>query len=136
MTLKMLKCKIHRATVTRADLNYEGSISIDRALMREAGLLPHEAINIWNVNNGERFETYVIPGEENSGEIGVNGSAARRVQTGDILILAAFCELQADEAAKHQPTLVFVDSGNRVRAPRQPSVASSLHPVTGSLPRS
>lgn len=115
MQLKMLKCKIHRASVTRADLNYEGSISIDTALMREAGLLPHEAINIWNVTNGERLETYVIPGEENSGEIGVNGSAARKVQVGDILILAAFCHMDASEAPQHHPKVVFVDSENRVR---------------------
>jgi len=116
MQLKMLKSKIHRATVTRADLNYEGSISIDTALMKAATLLPHEAINIWNVTNGERFETYVIPGKENSGEIGVNGSAARRVQTGDILILAAFCHLDAAEAPTHSPIVVFVDSDNRIRA--------------------
>ena len=116
MQLKMLKAKIHRATVTRADLNYEGSISIDTALMKAAALLPHEAINIWNVTNGERFETYVIPGEENSGEIGVNGSAARRVQTGDILILAAFCQMDAADAPAHHPVVVFVDGNNRIRA--------------------
>lgn len=114
MLLKLLKSKIHRVTVTRADLNYEGSISIDTALMRAAGFLAHEAVNIWNVTNGERFETYVIPAEENSGEIGVNGSAARRVQTGDILILAVFCHLEASEAPTHQPTIVFVDSRNRL----------------------
>lgn len=111
--MKMLKCKIHRATVTRADLNYEGSISIDTELMREAGLLPYEAINIWNVTNGERLETYVIPGGENTGEIGVNGSAARRVQVGDILILASFCHIDEAAAQSHQPRVVFVDSGNR-----------------------
>ncbi len=121
MLLKLLKSKIHRATVTRADLNYEGSISIDTALMKAAGLLPHEAINIWNVTNGERLETYVIPGEENSGEIGVNGSAARRVQPGDLLILAAFCQLEQTEAESHQPTVVFVDAGNRVVSTRRAS---------------
>jgi aspartate 1-decarboxylase len=113
MLVKLLKSKIHRATVTRADLNYEGSISIDTALMKRAGLLPHEAVNIWNVNNGERFETYVIPAKENSGEIGVNGSAARRVQTGDLLILAAFCHVEEPDAEKHHPTVVFVDSANQ-----------------------
>ena len=116
MNLKMLKCKIHRATVTRADINYEGSISIDPVLMSAAGILPHEAIQIWNVTNGQRLETYVIPGEENSGEIGVNGSAARHVQVGDILILAVFCHMDASEAALHHPKVVFVDERNRVKA--------------------
>jgi aspartate 1-decarboxylase len=116
MNLKMLKCKIHRATVTRADLHYEGSISIDPVLMRAAGILPYEAIQIWNVTNGERLETYVIPGEENSGEIGVNGSAARRVQVGDILILAVFCHMDAAEAAGYKPGVVFVDERNRIRS--------------------
>lgn len=113
MNLKMLKCKIHRATVTRADLHYEGSISIDPALMRQAGVLPYEAIQIWNVSNGHRLETYVIAGEENSGEIGVNGSAARHVQVGDILILAVFCHMDAAEAGQHRPKVVFVDERNR-----------------------
>ena len=113
MTLKMLKAKIHRATVTRADLNYEGSISIDSALMETAGLLPHEAVCVWNVTNGERFETYAIPGAANSGEIGVNGAAARRVQTGDLVIVAAFCHLEAAEARKHEPAVVFVDGDNK-----------------------
>lgn len=116
MNLKMLKCKIHRATVTRADINYEGSISIDPVLMSAAGILSHEAIQIWNVTNGHRLETYVIPGEENSGEIGVNGSAARHVQVGDILILAVFCHMDAAEAAKHHPKVVFVDERNRIKA--------------------
>jgi aspartate 1-decarboxylase len=116
MNLKMLKCKIHRAAVTRADINYEGSISIDPVLMRAAGILSHEAIQIWNVTNGHRLETYVIPGEENSGEIGVNGSAARHVQIGDVLILAVFCHMDATEAAQHHPKVVFVDERNRVKA--------------------
>ena len=121
MTLKMLKAKIHRVTVTQSDLNYEGSISIDAALMKAAGLLTCEAVNIWNVSNGERFETYIIPAEENSGEIGLNGAAARRVQTGDLLILATFCHVDAEEAAHHKPTVVFVDSRNRVVATKNSS---------------
>ena len=116
MNLKILKCKIHRVTVTRADINYEGSISIDPVLMRAAGILPYEAIQIWNVSNGQRLETYVIEGEENSGEIGVNGSAARHVQVGDILILAVFCHMDAAEAAQHKPKVVFVDERNRAKA--------------------
>ncbi|HEY4087674.1 MAG TPA: aspartate 1-decarboxylase [Bryobacteraceae bacterium] len=116
MNLKILKCKIHRVTVTRADINYEGSISIDPALMRAAGIVPYEAIQIWNVSNGQRLETYVIKGEENSGEIGVNGSAARHVQVGDILILAVFCHMDEAEAAQHQPKVVFVDERNRAKA--------------------
>ncbi len=116
MNLKILKCKIHRVTVTRADINYEGSISIDPVLMRAAGILPYEAIQIWNVSNGQRLETYVIEGGENSGEIGVNGSAARHVQVGDILILAVFCHMDAAEAARHKPKVVFVDERNRAKA--------------------
>ena len=86
MMRNMLKSKIHRATVTDADLNYDGSITVDVGLMEAANMIPHELVHVWNVNNGERFETYVIPGARNSGTICVNGSAARRVHRGDLLI--------------------------------------------------
>jgi len=114
MTLKFLKAKIHRATVTRSDLNYEGSVSIDAALMSATGIVAYEAVNVWNVSNGERFETYAIPAEENSGEIGLNGAAARRVQTGDVVILAAFCHIDEAEIPGYRPTVAFVDARNRL----------------------
>ncbi|HEY3823819.1 MAG TPA: aspartate 1-decarboxylase [Bryobacteraceae bacterium] len=113
MTRKFLRAKIHRATVTQSDLHYEGSISIDTALMRAAGMVEFEAVHVWNINNGERFETYIIPAKENSGEIGLNGAAARRAQVGDRVILATFCHLDEAEAKRHQPAIVFVDERNR-----------------------
>jgi aspartate 1-decarboxylase len=112
----MLKSKIHRATVTDADLNYEGSITVDERLMRAANLLEHEQVAIWNVNNGERFETYVIPGPRDSGTICVNGSAARKVQRGDILIIASFAGYDDKEARRLVPKVVLVDAQNRIKA--------------------
>lgn len=116
MLTKVLKCKIHRATVTKSDLDYEGSISIDTALVHAAGLRPHEAVHVWNVNTGGRLETYVIPAPEGSGEIGLNGAAARCVQPGDPVIIAAFCWLDDAEVATHCPRVVFVDGANRMTA--------------------
>ena len=115
MTRNMLKSKIHRATVTDADLNYDGSITVDAALMDAANMLPHELVQVWNVNNGERFETYVIPGTRDSGTICVNGSAARRVHRGDLLIIASFTWLAEEEAHRHEPAVVLVDEQNRMR---------------------
>jgi aspartate 1-decarboxylase len=115
MTRTMLKSKIHRATVTDADLNYEGSITVDESLMRAANMLEHEQVAVWNVNNGERFETYVIPGPRNSGTICVNGSAARKVQRGDLLIIATFAGYDEAEARAHAPKVVFVDAQNRIK---------------------
>jgi aspartate 1-decarboxylase len=115
MTRKFLRAKIHRATVTQSDLHYEGSISIDAALMQAASMVPFEAVHIWNIDNGERFETYIIPAKENSGEIGLNGAAARRVQVGDQVILATFCHLDEAEAKRHEPVIVLVDEQNRQR---------------------
>jgi len=115
MMRNMLKSKIHRATVTDADLNYDGSIAVDVGLMEAANMIPHELVHVWNVNNGERFETYVIPGERNSGTICVNGSAARRVHRGDLLIIASFTWLDEAEAQCHAPEVVLVDTENRIR---------------------
>ena len=115
MTRNMLKSKIHRATVTDADLNYDGSITVDAGLMEAANMLPHELVHVWNVNNGERFETYVIPGTRHSGTICVNGSAARRVHRGDLLIIASFTWLAEEEAVRHEPAVVLVDEQNRLR---------------------
>jgi aspartate 1-decarboxylase len=117
MLREMLKSKIHRATVTGSDLNYEGSISIDQDLQEAAGLVPNEAVHIWNVNNGARFMTYVITAERGSGEICVNGGAARHVQRGDILTIAAFCHLEEKEIASHSPRVVVVDEANRLLVP-------------------
>jgi len=115
MTRTMLKSKIHRATVTDADLNYDGSITIDATLMEAAEMIPHEQVHVWNVNNGERFQTYVIPGPHDSGTICVNGSAARRVHRGDLLIIATFAGLEEEEARRHLPAVVLVDEHNRIR---------------------
>ena len=116
MQLTMLKAKIHRATVTGSDLNYEGSIALGPELRRAAGILPFEKVEIFNCNNGERFATYVIAG--NNGEVCVNGAAARLVQPGDIVIIVAYVQVEADEAASHRPVVVLVDEHNRVREQR------------------
>ncbi|HEY4091693.1 MAG TPA: aspartate 1-decarboxylase [Luteibacter sp.] len=114
MHLNMLKCKIHRATVTHAELNYEGSVAIDGNLLDAAGMASYEQIHVWNVSNGERFVTYALRAEEGSGIISVNGSAARRVSTGDILIIAAFALVPHDAFDGYQPELVYVDAANRI----------------------
>jgi aspartate 1-decarboxylase len=110
----MLKSKIHRAAVTGADLTYEGSISIDPKLCDAARLAPFEKVEIYNCNNGERFATYVILG--GPGEICLNGAAARRVQKGDLVIIASYAEFESSEIAAHKPALVHVDAGNRITA--------------------
>ncbi len=113
MIRKMLKSKIHRATVTDADLAYEGSITIDRELMEAADILPFEAVDVWNVSNGNRFETYAMAGEPGSGTICIIGAAAHLASTGNLVIIASWVELPEEEAARHQPRLVFVDENNR-----------------------
>ncbi len=114
MELTMLKGKIHRATVTQAELDYVGSITVDAALLKASGILEYEKVQIVDINNGERFETYTIAGEENSGVICLNGAAARCVQTGDKIIIMAYCNVNADEAKSHKPTVVFVDENNKI----------------------
>jgi aspartate 1-decarboxylase len=106
--------KIHRATVTRADLHYVGSITIDVALMEAAGFLENEKIDIYDVTNGARLSTYVIPGERGSGEVGINGAAAHLVREGDLVILASYGWMSAEEAAGHRPRVVHVDGRNAV----------------------
>ncbi len=113
MQITMLKCKIHRATVTDADLNYEGSISIDPALVDAAGLREFERVEIYNCNNGQRFATYVIFGK--AGEICLNGAAARLVHRGDLVIIAAYGTVDEDKAHLHKPRLVFVDEKNQIK---------------------
>jgi aspartate 1-decarboxylase len=119
MERKMLKSKIHRAILTGADLEYEGSVTIDRDLMDAADILPYEAVCIWDVTNGSRLETYAIEGERGSGVVCVNGAAARLVAPGDLVIIASFVSLDDEEARKHEPKLVFVDERNRMTPTRK-----------------
>lgn len=114
MTITMLKAKIHRATVTQAELDYVGSITVDSALLAEAGILEYEKVQIVDVNNGARFETYTIAGEENSGVMCLNGAAARMVQTGDKIILMAYAQVTPEEAERMRPKVLFVDEKNRI----------------------
>ena len=117
MQIEMLKSKIHRVTVTEADLNYIGSITVDAALLRAAGILPGERVFIVNNNNGERFDTYTIAGEENSGVICLNGAAARRAQPGDIIIIMAYARMTPEEAESWKPKVIFPDTAtNRLKA--------------------
>ncbi|HJL79065.1 MAG TPA: aspartate 1-decarboxylase [Candidatus Marinimicrobia bacterium] len=115
MQLTLLKSKIHRATVTDADLHYEGSVSIDPDLISAAGLQLFEKVDIYNINTGERISTYVIKGNR-PGEVGVNGAAARRTQPGDLIIIASYVFCSEEEAEGHQPMLVFVDKKNQIQS--------------------
>jgi len=117
----MLKSKIHRATVTDANLDYEGSVAIDENLMEAAGILPFEQVQIYNIANGERLTTYAIKGERGSGTISINGAAAHLASRGDLVIIASFCSMSEAEAAEHNPTLVYVDAANSIK-----KVSSSL----------
>ena len=114
MTITMLKAKIHRATVTQAELDYVGSITVDMDLLEQAGILEYEKVQIVDVNNGSRFETYTIAGERGSGVMCLNGAAARRVQTGDKIILMAYAQVTPEEASELRPTVLFVDEKNKV----------------------
>ena len=114
MILNMLKGKIHRATVTQADLDYVGSITIDEDLMKASGILEYEQVHIVDINNGARFETYVIAGEPGSGIICLNGAAARMVQKDDKIIIMAYCTVTEEELKTYKPTVVFVDDDNKV----------------------
>ena len=114
MTLEMLKGKIHRATVTQAELNYVGSITVDEEMLEAAGILEYEKVQIVDVDNGSRFETYTICGERGSGMICLNGAAARCVSVGDKIIIMAYANLDAEEAKNHKPSVVFVDERNRI----------------------
>jgi aspartate 1-decarboxylase len=113
MLRTMLKSKIHRAVVTGSDLNYEGSIAIDRELCKQANLLEFERVDIYNVNNGKRFSTYVIPG--GPGEISLNGAAARMVQAGDQVIIASYVSVPEEELEGYKPTVLLVDEKNRTK---------------------
>ncbi|MBR1724807.1 MAG: aspartate 1-decarboxylase [Ruminococcus sp.] len=113
MNISVLKSKIHRATVTQAELNYIGSITIDEELMEAAGLYEYEHVHIVNVNSGTRIETYVIAGERGSGIICLNGAAARSGQKGDLVIIMSYADMTPEELDYHKPTVVFVDENNK-----------------------
>jgi aspartate 1-decarboxylase len=118
MLLNLLKAKIHRATVTDANVAYEGSITVDRQLLEASGIHVHEQVHVVDVDNGERFVTYVIEGEPGSGVLCVNGAAARLVSPGDRVIVIAYCHATAEEAKTHRPRVVFVDEENAIKDAR------------------
>jgi aspartate 1-decarboxylase len=113
MYRNMLRSKIHRATVTGADLHYEGSVTIDQDLMAQADILPHQEVEIWNVTNGERFRTYALRGRANSGVVCINGAAAHKAKEGDLVIIATFGWMSESETCTWEPKVVFVDDRNR-----------------------
>ncbi|MFF2177458.1 aspartate 1-decarboxylase [Lysinibacillus sp. NPDC058147] len=115
MLRMMMNSKIHRATVTQADLNYVGSITIDEDILDAVGMLPNEKVHIVNNNNGARFETYIIAGERGSGVICVNGAAARLVQRGDIVIIISYVYVDNEEAKDHKPTVAIMGEGNKIK---------------------
>ncbi|MFC2124388.1 aspartate 1-decarboxylase [Bacteroidota bacterium] len=114
MQIEVLKSKIHRVKITQAELHYVGSITLDEDLMDAANIIENEKVQIVNINNGERIETYVIKGERGSGEICLNGPAARKAQVGDIIIIISYASMDAEEARQHQPVLVFPDDKNKL----------------------
>lgn len=128
MIRTMLKCKIHRATVTEAVLHYEGSITVDEALMEAAGLVEYEQVHIYNIDNGNRFSTYVIKGERGSGVMCLNGAAARQVQKGDLIIVANYASYDEKELENFQPTLVYVDGNNHITNVKRKVESESQRP--------
>lgn len=114
MQIEVLKSKIHRVAVTQADLNYIGSITIDEDLMDAAGLIENERVYIYNINNGERFDTYAIKGKRGSGVIGLNGAAARLAQIGDMVIIVSFAQMDLEQAKKFHPTVIFPQNNKLV----------------------
>jgi aspartate 1-decarboxylase len=114
MRRSLFKSKIHRATVTHADLDYEGSVTLDRELMQAADILPYEQVHIWNVTRGTRLVTYALEGPAGSGLVCINGAAAHLAQPGDLVIIATFAEMELPEIASHRPSVVRVDSANRI----------------------
>lgn len=123
MKLEMLKAKIHRATVTQADLNYVGSITIDEELLEAAGILEYERVYVLDINNGNRLDTYTIKGKRGSGEICINGAAARLISPGDLVIILSYCSMEPAEAKKYKPTIVHVDQKNEIS-----EVVNSIEP--------
>ena len=125
----MLKSKIHRATVIEADLNYEGSLTVDKDLMDAVGLYPYERVNIYNINNGERFDTYLIEGKAGSGMIGLNGAAARKGLPGDLIIIVSYALYAPEELGGYKPQIVVLDKGNLIKQVMH--VEEAQHPYRG-----
>lgn len=115
MIREFLKAKIHRARITEANLEYDGSITIDEEILKASGILPFERVHIYNISNGHRLDTYAIPGAPGSGTIGLNGAAARLGHVGDIIIIVAYCSLQEEEIAQYHPRIVLMDEHNSVK---------------------
>ena len=111
----MLKAKIHRATITESDLDYEGSLTIDRDLMDAADIVPFEQVKVYNINNGERFDTYVIEGERGTGVIGLNGAAARKGMVGDLIIIATYTADAGEDLVDYHPTILLLDKDNKIK---------------------
>jgi aspartate 1-decarboxylase len=132
MKLQLFKSKIHRATVTHADLSYEGSVTIDSDLLDAAEILPYEAVHVWNVTRGTRLMTYALPGPRGSGAVCVNGAAAHLNQPGDLVILATYAEMSPEEARQHVPRVVRVDERNRILPGNGPELPG---PILNSLGR-
>ncbi|MEX2513484.1 MAG: aspartate 1-decarboxylase [Cyclobacteriaceae bacterium] len=114
MQIQLLKSKIHRVKITQAELHYVGSITIDQELMEAANIIENEKVQIVNINNGERLETYVIKGERGSGQVCLNGPAARKAQVGDVVIIISYASMEWEEAKKYQPVIIFPDDQNRL----------------------
>ncbi|MBV6641996.1 MAG: aspartate 1-decarboxylase [Cyclobacteriaceae bacterium] len=114
MLIEVLKSKIHRVRITQSELHYVGSITLDEDLMDAANIVANEKVQIVNINNGERLDTYVIKGERGSGEVCLNGPAARKAQVGDIIIIISYCSINQKDAAAHQPTIIFPDGDNKI----------------------
>ncbi len=114
MNIQVLKSKIHRATITQAELHYIGSIAIDEDLMDAANLIENERVSIYNINNGERLDTYVIKGERGSGTVSLNGAAARKVAIGDLVIIVSYASMDLEQARSFKPSIIFPDSNNRI----------------------
>jgi aspartate 1-decarboxylase len=118
LSRSLFKSKIHRATVTHADVEYEGSVTIDVALLEAADILPHEEVHIWNVTRGSRLSTYALEGERGSGVVCINGAAAHLNQPGDLVIIATFAQISERTARQHRPTVVLVDEKNQIKQPK------------------
>ena len=131
MLRSMLKSKLHKATVTQSELMYEGSLTIDRELMQAVNLLPYEKIKVYNINNGERFDTYAIEGEPGSGVIGLNGAAARKGMIGDLIIIVSYAIYSSDDLVDFEPKVVSLDENNRIRTVFDSDFSSS--PLTQHL---
>jgi aspartate 1-decarboxylase len=111
----MMKSKLHRATVTETNLDYEGSLTVDQDLLDAADILPHEQIHVWDVTNGTRLVTYALSGERGSGTVCVNGAGAHLIKPGDVIIIATFAEIEDEATRRHKPLVVFLDRGNKVK---------------------